>query len=266
MTTARLARHCPQGLVQRRGSSNDDSNDNSTTTATTPDDDSNDEGQFRTKPKGSVDTGDGTQRPTPRHRRARLAESPHRRDRRGARVPLLSMRLGADRGRRALVSRCRPPPGAAIGCAGPTPLLERRPRAPAATQPAHSWGWRRPPASPSYRIRPTRLTIPAIDVNTNLIVSSAIRRHDGSARRRLDCGWYTNPHPCELGPPCSPRTWTGRAPRAVLRPAPHARGDQITVERVDGRTAPSRCADRAVLENRSRPRRSMAMSTPHRYD
>jgi hypothetical protein len=45
-----------RGSSSGRGASNDDSNDNSN-------DNSNDEGQVRTKPKGSVDTGDGSSAP-----------------------------------------------------------------------------------------------------------------------------------------------------------------------------------------------------------
>jgi hypothetical protein len=45
-----------RGSSSGRGASDDDSNDNSN-------DNSNDEGQVRTKPKGSVDTGDGSSAP-----------------------------------------------------------------------------------------------------------------------------------------------------------------------------------------------------------
>jgi hypothetical protein len=53
-----------RGSSSGRGASNDDSNDNSNDDSNdTSDDNSNDEGQVRTKPKGSVDTGDGSSAP-----------------------------------------------------------------------------------------------------------------------------------------------------------------------------------------------------------
>ena len=53
-----------RGSSSGRGASNDDSNDNSNDDSNdNSDDDSNDEGQVRTKPKGSVDTGDGSSAP-----------------------------------------------------------------------------------------------------------------------------------------------------------------------------------------------------------
>jgi hypothetical protein len=53
-----------RGSSSGRGASNDDSNDNSNDDSNdNSDDNSNDEGQVRTKPKGSVDTGDGSSAP-----------------------------------------------------------------------------------------------------------------------------------------------------------------------------------------------------------
>jgi hypothetical protein len=53
-----------RGSSSGRGASNDDSNDNSNDDSNdNSNDNSNDEGQVRTKPKGSVDTGDGSSAP-----------------------------------------------------------------------------------------------------------------------------------------------------------------------------------------------------------
>ena len=53
-----------RGSSSGRGASDDDSNDNSNDDSNdNSDDNSNDEGQVRTKPKGSVDTGDGSSAP-----------------------------------------------------------------------------------------------------------------------------------------------------------------------------------------------------------
>jgi hypothetical protein len=53
-----------RGSSSGRGASNDDSNDNSNDNRNdNSNDNSNDEGQVRTKPKGSVDTGDGSSAP-----------------------------------------------------------------------------------------------------------------------------------------------------------------------------------------------------------
>jgi hypothetical protein len=53
-----------RGSSSGRGASDDDSNDNSNDDSNdNSNDDSNDEGQVRTKPKGSVDTGDGSSAP-----------------------------------------------------------------------------------------------------------------------------------------------------------------------------------------------------------
>jgi hypothetical protein len=59
-----------RGSSSGRGASDDDSNDNSNDDSndnsnddSNSDDNSNDEGQVRTKPKGSVDTGDGSSAP-----------------------------------------------------------------------------------------------------------------------------------------------------------------------------------------------------------
>jgi hypothetical protein len=53
-----------RGSSSGRGASNDDSNDNSNDDSNdNSDDNSNDEGQVRTKPKGSVNTGDGSSAP-----------------------------------------------------------------------------------------------------------------------------------------------------------------------------------------------------------
>jgi hypothetical protein len=53
-----------RGSSSGRGASDDDSNDNSNDDSNdNSNDNSNDEGQVRTKPKGSVDTGDGSSAP-----------------------------------------------------------------------------------------------------------------------------------------------------------------------------------------------------------
>jgi sortase (surface protein transpeptidase) len=153
------------------------------------------------------------------------------------------MRLGADRGRRALgLALSATSLALAIGCAGPTPVAgTTTPGAPAATQPgppagaAEAAGVTVLPAS-----RPTRLTIPAIDVNTNLIDLGL--QSDGTMEVPADgsiAGWYTeSPTPGELGPAVLAAHVDWKGANGVFYDLRRMQeGDQITVERADGRTA-----------------------------
>lgn len=151
------------------------------------------------------------------------------------------MKLGTERVRRALgLALSATSLVLAAGCAGPVGGTAT-PAAPAATAEippsgaADAAGVTVLPAS-----RPVRLAIPAIEVNTGVIDLGL--KPDGTMEVPADgstAGWYTeSPTPGELGPAVLAAHVDWKGSKGVFydlrRTEP---GDQVTVERADGRAA-----------------------------
>ena len=267
LATAIACESLPSGGGSSSSSDDDKGNDKC-------DDKGDDRGQVRTKPKGSVDTGDGSTAPDDLTPLLALTEDAG--GRRGRRAPSdapaahhpLSMRLGTGRVRRALgLALSATSLVLAAGCAGPQSPGRRPPRRPRLRQQSPRPGPRArrshrpaglPPGSAHHpvdrrRHRPDRSRPEA-------------RRHHGSSSRRL---YRRLVHRI----PDARRARARRARRArrlegrqgrLLRPAPHRAGRRRSPSSAPT-AAPrrSRCdASSSTPRTVSRRRRSTATSTP----